>query len=58
MSVSGLCEICQTARATDRCPRCGTIVCTEHFDSQYGYCLECARTAQKSEADNTGNYRF
>ena len=42
MSVSGLCEVCGSASATDRCDRCGTIVCRDHLDTEFGVCVECA----------------
>ena len=42
MSVSGLCEICQTPDVDHTCDRCGQLVCDEHFDETVGFCVECA----------------
>lgn len=49
MSVSGLCEICQDAQAVDRCERCGTVVCREHFAEGLGYCTSCAAEVRGGE---------
>jgi len=48
MSVSGICEVCQEP-ASERCERCGSIVCTEHYDAEVGYCVACARTLERGE---------
>jgi hypothetical protein len=42
MSVSGLCQICETAEATHDCDRCGALVCDDDWDRQSGFCVECA----------------
>lgn len=49
MSVAGLCEICEDAQATDRCGRCGAVVCREHFAEGLGYCISCAAEVQGKE---------
>jgi hypothetical protein len=41
MSVSSPCEICGRADVEDSCDRCGQLVCADHFDDEYGYCVEC-----------------
>ncbi|MFB6299002.1 MAG: hypothetical protein ABEH65_01940 [Halobacteriales archaeon] len=43
MSVSGLCQVCQTAEAIDRCESCGSLVCREHYEPGVGQCVECTR---------------
>lgn len=42
MSVSGLCQVCETEPAVERCKHCGALVCSEHYDREYGACLDCA----------------
>lgn len=42
MSVSGLCQICEDARARYTCKTCGAAVCEAHFDSGASLCTECA----------------
>jgi hypothetical protein len=51
MSVVGLCGICESAPADHQCPRCGTLVCTTHYDGEAGLCTECAREIDRSEGD-------
>jgi hypothetical protein len=41
MSVSGLCEICQSADVEDGCDRCGRVVCADHYDPETGFCTDC-----------------
>ena len=41
MSVSGLCEICETGSVEDGCERCGRLVCSEHYDESMGFCTDC-----------------
>jgi hypothetical protein len=42
MSVAGLCQVCDRARADRQCPRCGSLVCDDHFDDGNGVCADCA----------------
>ncbi|WP_433625727.1 hypothetical protein [Halomicrococcus sp. NG-SE-24] len=41
MSVSGLCQICESREATHDCDRCGKLVCDEHWSRDSGFCVEC-----------------
>lgn len=50
MSVSGLCEICQTPDVDHSCDRCGQLVCDRHFDAELGICTECV--AEVGPPDN------
>ncbi|WP_254544475.1 hypothetical protein [Halomarina pelagica] len=43
MSVSGLCELCQTNEVVDGCDRCGRLVCERHYDRSTGLCTDCLR---------------
>lgn len=52
MSVQGLCQVCGSARADDRCDRCGSLVCDDHLDSDLGICSECA--AEFGDVDGPG----
>jgi len=54
MSVSGLCQVCQSADAEEQCSRCGALVCRTHLDESTGYCAECASAGQ----EETGTYQF
>lgn len=42
MSVTGLCQICESAQARFTCDRCGRVVCADHYDRESGFCTECA----------------
>ncbi|SDM58567.1 hypothetical protein SAMN04487949_2166 [Halogranum gelatinilyticum] len=42
MSVTGLCQVCESATATRGCRQCGTNVCEKHFDRTHGVCSRCA----------------
>ncbi|ESP89048.1 hypothetical protein [Candidatus Halobonum tyrrellensis] len=45
MSVTGLCQICETAEAERTCGVCGAAVCEDDYDADAGACVECARIA-------------
>lgn len=51
MSVSGLCQVCESAEARFNCDRCGRLVCSDHFDRGTGFCLECARESGLGDHD-------
>jgi len=68
MSVAGFCEICQDPDVEHTCDRCGNLVCSEHFDTTIGYCVECAaelggggdgdgRSEPDDLPDGVGTYR-
>ena len=42
MSVSGLCQICETREATNQCANCGALVCDRDFERGAGICVQCA----------------
>jgi hypothetical protein len=42
MSVSGLCQVCESAKAQFRCDSCGALVCPTHHDQSTGLCTTCA----------------
>ena len=42
MSVEGLCQYCENARANHRCEGCGALVCNAHYDRQKGSCVRCS----------------
>lgn len=41
MSVSGLCEICESGSVEDGCNRCSRLVCARHYDEPTGLCTVC-----------------
>lgn len=49
MSVTGLCQLCESAQAQFACDRCGTVVCDVHYDSGLGLCTECAQEVRSTE---------
>lgn len=38
----GQCQLCAN-RALQTCKLCGSLVCSEHFDSEKGICVSCKR---------------
>ncbi|ELY67766.1 hypothetical protein [Natrinema versiforme] len=46
MSVSGLCQICESRPAQERCSNCGTLACEVHFEDSMDLCADCASEAQ------------
>lgn len=46
MSVTTLCQICESATASHTCDACGAAVCTEHYDRGTGLCVSCAARAR------------
>jgi len=54
MSVTGLCQICEAAEARFVCERCGSLVCTEHYDEELGYCATCAAEVRAGRGDGEG----
>jgi len=55
MSVSGLCQICESRPAQERCSNCGTLVCAVHYEDSMG----CVPTAPRrhSRAPGTTTWR-
>lgn len=51
MSVTGICQLCESAEARHACDRCGRVVCDEHFDRESGLCIDCARDVSRSERE-------
>ncbi|MFA9417758.1 MULTISPECIES: hypothetical protein [Natrialbaceae] len=58
MSVSGLCQICESRPAQQRCPNCGTLACDVHYDDELGLCADCAAQAQPGQRDDVDINRF
>ena len=61
MSVSGLCQICESRPATERCDNCGTLSCTQHYEREVGLCADCAAQANPSRGRDRADvdeYRF
>lgn len=42
MSITGLCQICETNEAEHSCPNCGTLACEIHWDEGTDLCVQCA----------------
>ena len=59
MSISGLCQICESRPATDRCGNCGTLACERHYERGMSLCADCAAQARPGErGDDTDVHRF
>ncbi|SDQ88634.1 hypothetical protein [Natronobacterium texcoconense] len=59
MSVSGLCQICESRPAQQRCGNCGTLTCLQHYERDKGLCADCAAQAQPSpDRDDVDVHRF
>ncbi|WP_290819399.1 hypothetical protein [Halovivax sp.] len=58
MSVSGLCQICESRTAQERCDNCGTLACERHYERGLGLCADCAAQARPGERDDTEIHRF
>ncbi|MDQ2049768.1 hypothetical protein RBH26_04665 [Natronolimnohabitans sp. A-GB9] len=59
MSVSGLCQICESQPAQHRCPNCGTLACDDHFEESRGICVDCATQADPSrQSEDVDIHRF
>lgn len=57
MSVSGLCELCESGSVEDGCERCGRLVCSEHYDEPTGFCTACVSEAGRSPGDTPNGGR-
>lgn len=51
MSVSGLCQICESRPAQEQCENCGTLACDQHYEADLGLCAECAAQARPDRGD-------
>ncbi|SDJ66851.1 hypothetical protein [Natronorubrum texcoconense] len=59
MSVSGLCQICESRPAQERCANCGTLACDVHFEDPKELCVQCATQADPSrQSDDVDIHRF
>ncbi|ADD03791.1 uncharacterized protein Nmag_0199 [Natrialba magadii ATCC 43099] len=53
MSVSGLCQICESRPAQERCDNCGTLACEQHYERRLSLCADCAAQAQPGKDPNS-----
>ena len=51
MSVSGLCQICESKPAQERCDNCGTLACEQHYERETGLCADCASQARPGSGE-------
>ncbi|WP_254532593.1 hypothetical protein [Natrinema gelatinilyticum] len=58
MSVSGLCQICESRPAQHQCPNCGAFVCELHYDDELGLCADCAAQARPGRPEDVDINRF
>lgn len=50
MSVTGICQVCESAEASKTCDQCGASVCSGHYDDERGLCANCARRSGTGES--------
>jgi len=48
--VKGLCSICTTKAAAEKCLHCNRVVCREHFWIMLGLCKGCATEEERQRA--------
>ena len=53
MSISGLCQICESREAKRQCNNCGALVCDADFEDATGVCVQCA--SGRGDVDPTGD---
>ncbi len=59
MSVTGLCQICESRPAQDRCENCGTLACGVHYERGLRLCADCAAQARpERRSEETDTHRF
>lgn len=59
MSVTGLCQICESKPAQHRCDNCGTLACSDHYEQEMGLCVDCASRADPGrQIDETDVHRL
>ncbi|USZ67645.1 hypothetical protein NGM10_13020 [Halorussus salilacus] len=51
MSVTGLCQICESREAEHSCPNCGNQVCERHWNDGMDLCVQCAPTGENVDPD-------
>lgn len=54
MSVTGLCQICESSEAEYTCGQCGRAVCSRHYDEAFGLCMDCSEEAGPGQPDGPG----
>lgn len=50
MSITGVCQVCESAEGRHSCEQCGALVCDTHFERVEGLCSQCARRHDHGEA--------
>ncbi|ELY54376.1 hypothetical protein C491_19464 [Natronococcus amylolyticus DSM 10524] len=59
MSISGLCQICESEPAQERCANCGTLTCKKHYEPGPGLCTDCVAQGQPDrQSDDVDVHRF
>lgn len=59
MSVEGLCQICESRPAEERCENCGALVCLPHYEPELGVCADCAAQARPGDDhEDVDEFRF
>jgi hypothetical protein len=54
MSITGVCQVCESAEASHACQQCGRAVCDEHYDRELSVCEVCATELRRIGDDSSG----
>jgi hypothetical protein len=55
MSITGVCQICESAEASHACTQCGRAVCDEHYDRELSVCEVCATELRQGGSPGSGD---
>jgi hypothetical protein len=54
MSITGVCQICESAEARHSCQQCGRAVCDDHYDREMAVCEVCAAELRRGGGGDAG----
>jgi ribosomal protein L37AE/L43A len=54
MSITGVCQVCESAEARHSCQQCGRTVCDDHYDREIAVCEVCATDLRRGGGNDSG----